>query len=243
MVVGGVPSGDTGMPEECFQFECLLPSIQFGGEGIMVWRCFPWFGLDVLFPVKINLNAAENNDILVLLFVGAFAQVGAGTVLASNAFSQLSNTLLYGIPFWAPVCYIITGSLLLSAYVDPTPRRVRLSLFFDIITTIFSIVGLVFNVKDLEKLQSDPFADSQGSVYNIHYVLICTNVVILCFAVFATTFGFYVLCCVRREEPQLSVIENTFVTSMLPPDFPETPPFPPPPPYTSQGAFKGSTTI
>ena len=52
------------MPGEHYLSDCIVPTVKFGGGGIMLWGWFSVVDLDPLVPVKGNLIASADQDIL-----------------------------------------------------------------------------------------------------------------------------------------------------------------------------------
>ncbi|XP_077111137.1 uncharacterized protein LOC143767002 [Ranitomeya variabilis] len=133
---------------------------------------------------------------------------------------------------YAPL-YLLTGCLSIIVHFKPLRVQIRNSLIFNILTTIISPVGLVFNVIDLETLWNYQYPQNSIGEYKFYYTLISTNVALLCLSISANIFGLYALCHSSTKDPQESEIENGFMSPTPPSELLQSQ-LPSPPPYTPQ---------
>ncbi|XP_075071541.1 membrane-spanning 4-domains subfamily A member 8-like [Mixophyes fleayi] len=152
-----------------------------------------------------------------------------------------------GIPFWGPIIYIIAGSLTIAAKAKPNICLVKGSLALSIITSVFTIIGLILACVDLHIIKFLYHHRNAGPVggYIMDSVLLVTNLLLFCSSVSVAVFGCRSLNHASSIVPQVFVIQNDVVISMPPSVFsasapqyaelqPPPPPPPPPPPYMVQ---------
>ncbi|XP_056385964.1 membrane-spanning 4-domains subfamily A member 8-like isoform X2 [Hyla sarda] len=138
--------------------------------------------------------------------------------------------------------YIIAGSLTIAAQAKPSICLIKGSLSLNILTIVFSAIGLVLTCVDLGIIWCFPRRLCRSRIiggYFIDSILLVTNLLLFCLAMSLSVFGCRSLSQASSIVPQVFVIQNDVVISMPPsvyfatvPAFPQTqPPAPPPPPY------------
>ncbi|KAM9325075.1 membrane-spanning 4-domains subfamily A member 4D-like [Gastrophryne carolinensis] len=177
----------------------------------------------------------------IVIILAAVIQIALGIGLI---FTTFSISLPSGIPFWGPIFYIIAGSLTVAAKVKPNVCLVKGSLALNIVTSIFTFIGLILTCVDFTIIWCFNHQFCYRRIvggYVIHSILLVTNLLLFCTSVAVSVFGCRSLGDVSSIVPQVFVIQNDVVISMPPsvyeataPAFPQQSASAPPPPYIVQ---------
>ncbi|XP_072279291.1 membrane-spanning 4-domains subfamily A member 8-like [Pyxicephalus adspersus] len=140
--------------------------------------------------------------------------------------------------------YIIAGSLTIAAKVKPSICLVKGSLALNIITSIFTFIGLILTCVDFHIVWCFNHKSCHKRIvggYLIHSILLVTNLLLFCTSIAVSVFGCRSLSHASSIVPQVFVIQNDVVISMPPsvyaataPAFPQPSAPVPPPPYMAQ---------
>ncbi|XP_077310844.1 uncharacterized protein LOC143930415 [Lithobates pipiens] len=173
----------------------------------------------------------------IVIIVAGLVQVALGIGLI---FTIFSISLPSGIPFWGPIIYVIAGSLTIAAKAKPNICLVKGSLALNIITSIFTFIGIILTFVDFHIVWCFNHLSCHRRIvggYFIHSILLLTNLLLFCTSIAVSVFGCRSLSHASSIVPQVFVIQNDVVISMPPsvyaamaPEFPQPPSAPPPPP-------------
>ncbi|XP_012884451.1 PREDICTED: membrane-spanning 4-domains subfamily A member 12 [Dipodomys ordii] len=99
---------------------------------------------------------AQGNVQMAIQIIIGVMHIGFGTILGLLAITDSNNllgfaslTFLSGYPFWGGLCFIISGSLSVSASKEFSPCLIKGSLGMNIVSSIFTIFGIILFLVDL----------------------------------------------------------------------------------------------
>ncbi|XP_039607636.1 membrane-spanning 4-domains subfamily A member 15-like [Polypterus senegalus] len=128
-----------------------------------------------------------------------------------------------GIPFWASIMYIISGSLSICAANKMQPCQIKGAVVANIISTIFSCIGIIMCLQDLTVqfwcygpyCYNDLFQVSQG----MKVVLLIFTILEFCASLLTSIYG----CKATRGNPEqpLIIIQQNVDPSGIPVQIPQ----------------------
>ncbi|XP_075034296.1 uncharacterized protein LOC142095262 [Mixophyes fleayi] len=212
-------------------------------------------------PFYTTFLKAKPKALGIVLIVAAVLQICLAIGLI---FTLFTVSISSGIPFWGSVFYIIAGGLTIGAQCKPNICLVKGSLSLNIISSIFSFIALILNCADLATMKyygynyynyndynssnsyyyyyRKIYQEKLAGAYAIQSFLLLINLLLFCVSLSVSIFGCRSLSRVQPNAPQVFMIQNDVVVSMVHSTIPTTfsatfPPIAqpaPPPLYTVQ---------
>nr|XP_012612462.1 membrane-spanning 4-domains subfamily A member 12 [Microcebus murinus]XP_012612463.1 membrane-spanning 4-domains subfamily A member 12 [Microcebus murinus] len=172
----------------------------------------------------------EAKTLAAIQIVIGLMQIGFGIILGLLRFSYgqnlgfISITFIGGYPFWGGLCFIISGSLSISATKETSSCLIKSSLGTNIISCIFAINGVILLLMDI----SSNVIDGQSywtvvSGKGISAMLMIFSVLELCIACATAHFAQKIISNTSRAVLVIPA-PTVYANNPLPPEYSSVPP-------------------